>query len=184
MPETLRIKADSASKIYDGTPLVKNTYTSSGLSEGDTVTVKVTGSQTAVGTSNNVPSNAVVYDSEGQDVTENYEITYENGTLEVTENVLMGMLKVDLGISVSTYDTRLNQYIYVAKRNIKSEGVQTLDDTKLEDMQLIVMYAAWMWRKRDLSAGKYGAGTAMPSMLRYTLNNRIFAEKMGGDSSD
>jgi hypothetical protein len=38
-------------------------------------------------------------------------------------------------------------------------------------MALVVMYAAWLWRKRDNMEG-------MPRMLRYALNNRIFQEKM------
>lgn len=35
---------------------------------------------------------------------------------------------------------------------------------------LVVQYASWMWRKRD-------TGEGMPRMVRYALNNRIFAEK-------
>ena len=85
---------------------------------------------------------------------------------------LLAMLKVDLGISTTAYDTRLTQYINSAKEMIGTEGV-TLDTTDLEDAQLVVMYAGWLWRKRD-------NGDAMPRMLRWTLNNRLFAEKMNG----
>ena len=83
---------------------------------------------------------------------------------------LLAMLKVDLGITTTAYDTRLTQYINSAKEMIVTEGV-TLDTTDLEDAQLVVMYAGWLWRKRD-------NGDAMPRMLRWTLNNRLFAEKM------
>lgn len=83
---------------------------------------------------------------------------------------LLAMLKVDLGISTTAYDTRLTQYINSAKEMIGTEGV-TLNTTDLEDAQLVVMYAGWLWRKRD-------NGDAMPRMLRWTLNNRLFAEKM------
>lgn len=86
---------------------------------------------------------------------------------------LLAMLKVDLGITTTAYDTRLTQYINSAKEMIGTEGV-TLDTTDLEDAQLVVMYAGWLWRKRD-------NGDAMPRMLRWTLNNRLFAEKMNAE---
>lgn len=86
---------------------------------------------------------------------------------------LLAMLKVDLGITTTAYDTRLTQYINSAKEMIGTEGI-TLNQTDLEDAQLIVMYAGWMWRKRD-------NGEAMPRMLRWTLNNRLFAEKMNAE---
>lgn len=86
---------------------------------------------------------------------------------------LLAMLKVDLGITTTAYDTRLTQYINSAKEMIGTEGI-TLDTTDLEDAQLVVMYAGWLWRKRD-------NGDAMPRMLRWTLNNRLFAEKMNAE---
>ena len=83
------ITADSASKIYDATALTDNGYTSSGLAKGDTfASVTVTGSQTVVGTSANVPSAAKILDKDGNDVTASYKITYVNGTLEVTKKAL------------------------------------------------------------------------------------------------
>lgn len=86
---------------------------------------------------------------------------------------LLTMLKVDLGITTTAYDTRLTQYINSAKEMIGTEGV-TLDTTDMEDAQLVVMYAGWLWRKRD-------NGDAMPRMLRWTLNNRLFSEKMNAE---
>lgn len=83
---------------------------------------------------------------------------------------LLAMLKVDLKINTTAYDTRLTQYINSAKEMIGTEGV-TLDITDLEDAQLVVMYAGWLWRKRD-------SGEGMPRGLRYALNNRLFSEKM------
>lgn len=86
---------------------------------------------------------------------------------------MLEMLKIDLGITTTAYDGRLEQYITSAQEQIRREGVTTLDTSSVGDMQLVVMYAAWMWRKRDGMEG-------MPRMLRYALNNRIFSEKMGG----
>ena len=79
------------------------------------------------------------------------------------------MLKIDLGISTTAYDTRLTQYLTVAHAQIEEEGI-TLTDS-VSDGNLEVMYAAWLWRKRD-------TGEGMPRMLRYMLNNRLFAEKV------
>ena len=81
----LTITADSDTKNYDGTALTKNSYTYTGLVEGDVISsVTVTGSQTNVGSSNNVPSAAVIKDANNVDVTDCYSITYVNGTLTVT----------------------------------------------------------------------------------------------------
>ena len=81
----LVVTADSAKRAYDGTPLTRDTFTSTELGVGDSITATVTGSQTTVGKSDNVPSAAKVVDSSGTDVTNNYDITYANGTLEVTK---------------------------------------------------------------------------------------------------
>ena len=81
------------------------------------------------------------------------------------------MLKTDLGILTTTaYDTRLTQLLTAAEQAIIAEGASTLDASDVMDMQLIVMYAAWLWRRRDNMDG-------MPRMLRLALNNRVFSEK-------
>lgn len=85
----------------------------------------------------------------------------------------LDMLKVDLGLKTPAYDARLLQYIETATVEIERQGVSL--DSSISDAFLIVSYASWMWRKRD-------TGESMPRMLRYALNNRIFSEKMGGDS--
>lgn len=88
------------------------------------------------------------------------------------ENELLTMLKIDLGITTTAYDSRLGQVITSSKALIEREGA-TLDPSSAEDNQLVVMYAAWLWRRRD-------SGEGMPRMVRYALNNRIFSEKMEG----
>ena len=86
---TLTITADDASKVYDGTALTKNSYTNTPLATGDAIeSVTITGSQTTVGNSNNVPSAAVIKNGSNVDVTANYNITYVNGTLEVTKKTV------------------------------------------------------------------------------------------------
>lgn len=87
---------------------------------------------------------------------------------------LLAMLKTDLGITAKAYDERLMQYLQAAKAEIAREGITLLDT--IDDNQLVVMYAAWSWRKRD-------TGEGMPRMLRYALNNRLFSEKMRTDAN-
>lgn len=86
---------------------------------------------------------------------------------------LLSMLKTDIGITATAYDDRLKQYIQNAYKNIKAEGAQTLNVEDIEDAQLVVMYSAWMWRRRD-------SGDGMPRMVRYALNNRVLGEKARG----
>lgn len=87
---------------------------------------------------------------------------------------LLTMLKTDLGILTTTlYDERLLQYLQAAYNAIRQEGATTLNLDDALDAQLIVMYAAWLFRRRDAMEG-------MPRMVRWALNNRIMAEKAGG----
>lgn len=88
----------------------------------------------------------------------------------MTEAERLAALKVDLGISASAYDDRLKQYLNVAAENIKNEGV-AIDYTRYDHNQIIIMYAGWMWRKRE-------SGQGMPRMVRYQLNNLIFQSKI------
>ena len=86
-----------------------------------------------------------------------------------TTQTALEMVKVDLGIkNAIAYDNRLAQYIEASKSAIVREGA-TLSD-EVEDVQLVAMYAGWLWRKRD-------TGEGMPRNLRWMLNNRIFSEK-------
>lgn len=86
---------------------------------------------------------------------------------------ILKSLKVDLGILRTTaYDERLTEIIKSSFQMITREGA-TLDVSNLEDAQLVVMYSAWTWRKRD-------TGEGMPRMLRWALNNRILGQNANG----
>ena len=87
----------------------------------------------------------------------------------MSDTALLEMLKIDLGITATAYDSRLTQYLENARQQITMEGVSLKDS----DGPLVVMYAAWMWRKRDGMEG-------MPRMLRWQLNNRVMSEHMEG----
>ena len=87
----IKVTASSASRAYNGSALTSNsataeaTGTNRGLVSGHSMTsVTVNGSQTYVGSSNNVASSAVIK-SGSTDVTSNYNITYVNGTLTISK---------------------------------------------------------------------------------------------------
>ena len=80
----LTVTAASKSKEYDGSPLTINSATLSGHVSGHTLySATYGGSQTTVGSSSSTVSDAVIK-SGSTIVTDNYDITYANGTLTVT----------------------------------------------------------------------------------------------------
>lgn len=84
-PKDLTITAGSKTE-YGPTPVTCDEWTVSGLVAGDKVeSVKITGIQSVPGSSPNVPSDAVIKNAKGEDVTKNYAIKYVNGTLTMLE---------------------------------------------------------------------------------------------------
>lgn len=88
-------------------------------------------------------------------------------TAQIT--AILASLKVDLGITTTAYDSRLTEIVKSSAAAIEREGA-TLNYDSFEDAQIVIMYAAWLWRRRD-------TGEGMPRMLRWHLNNRILSEK-------
>ena len=86
---------------------------------------------------------------------------------------VLPLLQVDLGELYPTDERKiyLSQVIDAAIAFIAREGI-TLENT-VEDLQLVEMYAAYLVRKRNTAE-------AMPRMLRWALNNRLFSQKSGG----
>lgn len=111
------------------------------------------------------------------------------------KNEIRTILKIDLQISASAYDTYLLNLIDLAIAAIKREGINlSYDDTanasrgdasdriqdtgdgqalNSEDSMLIEMYAAFLFRKRR------EAEVSMPRALRWQLNNRLLSQKAG-----
>ncbi|MCR5201902.1 MAG: MBG domain-containing protein, partial [Lachnospiraceae bacterium] len=83
----ITIIAESDIKYYDTTPLTCDeieVVTGAGLAIGDKISdITITGSQTEVGESDNIASDAVIVNGVGDVVTDNYTITYEEGILIV-----------------------------------------------------------------------------------------------------
>ena len=88
--------------------------------------------------------------------------------LQYNEEILFDFMDAE---SVAMLKTQLAQYIQTAASFIEREGI-TLDLDQIDDSMLVVMYASWLYDKR-----KDGV-SVMPRMLRYNLNNRLFAQKV------
>lgn len=95
----------------------------------------------------------------------------------MTDREVLDMLKVNLEIKNQLRDKYLSQLIEVAKEEIRHEGVKTLSMEDMTDVNLIVMYAAYLYRMRAITDVNTTVPTDMPRMLRYALNKRIFREK-------
>lgn len=90
----------------------------------------------------------------------------------MNETLLLAALRADLGVTSQAFSDRLSEKIHTAEARIAEAGI-TLENTT-EDRDLVVMYAAWLWRSRV-------SGEGMPRMLRYALNNRLFSRKARGE---
>jgi hypothetical protein len=84
-----------------------------------------------------------------------------------TDEMLLRDLKIDLGISATIYDERLTARIYAARERIESMGIQLSESEG--DRDLLLMYAAYLWRCRATQA-------PMGRMLQLALNNRLFGQ--------
>ena len=84
---------------------------------------------------------------------------------------LLSSLKIDLGITTTAYDSRLIEYLKRAEGEITREGA-TLSSSAIDDQNLVINDAAWLWRKRD-------TGEGIPRMIRWQINNRLFGVDNG-----
>lgn len=96
----------------------------------------------------------------------------------MTQADILTLLQADLNIlhPDATRLAQLDHLVKVALQLVAREGVKLQEPYSAEDGQLIIMYAAYLFRKR-------ATGEAMPRMLRWVLNNRILSEKAGGLSA-
>ncbi len=96
-PKALTISTPSDSKLYDGTALTSGPAEITGLAEGDSVTVTVTGEITDIGTA----ENSFEIDWGSVD-SANYTLTEEPGTLEITVNTTP--ITITAGSDEKVYD--------------------------------------------------------------------------------
>ena len=104
----------------------------------------------------------------------------------MTEAELLSMLKLNLEIITDYMDAEaktakeaeLLQYLNASREYITREGIN-LEDDSVGDAQILVMYASWLYGRRKAD-NTYGA---MPRMLRWALNNRLFEQDITGVNS-
>lgn len=102
----------------------------------------------------------------------------------MTEADLLTMLKLNLEVITDYMDadakaakeTELLQYLRAAREYVTREGVALTDSAG--DVQILVMYASWLYNRRK-SDNTYGA---MPRMLRWAINNRLFEQDITGSN--
>ena len=144
MPIT--ITAESATSAYILGPITSDKWTNTETAKGDTVvSVKITGKQETLGESANVPSDAVIKNADGKDVTSNYKIDYVNGVLKGIEllekeehfNYVIGYpddsVKPDANISRAEVATIFFRLLTTEARDIYSKT--TCDFTDIKDGQ-------------------------------------------------
>ena len=92
----------------------------------------------------------------------------------MTEDDRLVLLEADLDMlsPPKQREAQLRHLLSAASSLIEREGI-VLADT-VEDNQLLVMYAAYLYRKRASD------NPSMRRMLRYALNNRLMSQKAGG----
>ena len=103
----------------------------------------------------------------------------------MTDQELLAMLKANLEKRNSVNDPYLTQLITAAKAAIAREGIILSEsDYSVDEANVIVMYAAYLYEMRRPVEGRTDTlnPQGMPYMLRYALNNMLFAQKMGGAS--
>ena len=88
-PRTLYVSTPSAEKMYDGYELTMESYEikTSSLVSGDELVPKFDKGIERVGTKEN-SMEAVIFDRDGEDVSDQYQIVYDFGTLSVTKRTM------------------------------------------------------------------------------------------------
>jgi uncharacterized protein (TIGR02145 family) len=99
--QPVTITAGSSTKVFDGTPLTNDTISYSGLPNGFYVEATTSGSQTDVGTSQNVVNSYMIKNANGEDKTAYFtNVTTVAGTLTVNPT----QLTVITGSAIKEYD--------------------------------------------------------------------------------
>ena len=92
----------------------------------------------------------------------------------MTDEYLLSMLRADLEQPSPTVNEYLLDLLGVAKERIAAVGIN-IDENSISDGGLIVMFAAYLYRKRKADNPK--GVDKMPRMLRSAINDRLMAEK-------
>ncbi|MBR0464248.1 MAG: FecR domain-containing protein [Clostridia bacterium] len=114
IPRKVTLTAGSASKTFDGTPLESADVAAEGLPEGYVFEAATSGSQLDAGSTENTISAYFIYDADGQEVTDKFEVTCVPGTLTVNKRAVV--------ISMHGYTTTFNAYPHILDTITASDG--------------------------------------------------------------
>ena len=92
----------------------------------------------------------------------------------MTDEHLLSMLRADLEQPSPTVNEYLLDLLGVARERIAAVGIN-IDENSISDGGLIVMFAAYLYRKRKADNPK--GVDKMPRMLRSAINDRLMVEK-------
>ena len=92
----------------------------------------------------------------------------------MTDEHLLSMLRADLEQPSPTVNEYLLDLLGVARERIAAVGLN-IDENSISDGGLIVMFAAYLYRKRKADNPK--GVDKMPRMLRSAINDRLMVEK-------
>jgi hypothetical protein len=84
--------------------------------------------------------------------------------------ILLNLLKIDLGITHNLRDAFFLQLLKSSIQEIERRGI-TLNTTSADDQMLIVDYACWTYRKRQ-------EDIPLANNLQHRLRNRIIKERI------
>lgn len=88
----------------------------------------------------------------------------------LTDSDLLELLKIELNKPAAYVSPVLELKLGAARERIEKHGIR-LDLTSYDDAELVVSYAAWLYRLKEEDPEK----TAMPAMLKRALHDRIIA---------
>lgn len=87
----------------------------------------------------------------------------------------LSLLKIDLGITHKLRDAYFNSILKTAHKELSKMGVD-LSKGEVEDIQLVVDYTVWNYRKRQEDVG-------LPRNIKFRIHNRVI-EKAGGTNAE
>ena len=163
-PIAIELKANSASKTYDGTALTDGGYSiTSGafVDEEGLASVTVEGSQTLVGSSANTITG---HELKSNTLAQNYAITYKAGTLTVTDRTAKYEITVKANSKTATYDGKEHSAIGVETYEFTVNGQKyTVSGLKTKDPV-------------EINAGEYPNSISGTAVVEDAAGNDVTAQ--------
>ena len=101
----------------------------------------------------------------------------------MTDAELLTMTKANLQLRTTAFDDYISMLISVSKKEIVRKGI-TLDLSEVDDCNLVIMYASYLYRRRNENNENTAYWTEAnryfdkPRMLQQAIYDRLFSQKM------